>query len=60
MQNTISSKTYRVKIFYAHLERIFEKIAFAFTAVISNSITFIIVLAMVIFWLCNKIIFPTP
>jgi len=43
-----------MKNFYAHLERIFEKIAFAFTAVISNSITFIIGLAMVIFWLANR------
>jgi len=43
-----------MKRFYAHLERIFEKITFAFTSLISNSITFILVLAMVIFWLANR------
>jgi len=43
-----------MKNFYTHLERIFEKIAFAFTTVISNSITFILGLAMVIFWLANR------
>jgi len=43
-----------MKRFYAHLERIFEKITFAFTAVISNSITFVVVLVMVIFWLANR------
>ena len=43
-----------MKKFYAHLERIFEKITFAFTAIISNSITFILVLIMVIFWFANR------
>ncbi|MDZ4795686.1 MAG: low affinity iron permease family protein [Bacteroidota bacterium] len=43
-----------MKKLYAHLERIFEKITFAFTAVISSSITFIIALAMVIFWFANR------
>lgn len=43
-----------MKNFYAHLERIFEKITFAFTAIISNSITFILVLIMVIFWFANR------
>jgi len=43
-----------MKIFYAHLERTFEKITFAFTSVISNSITFIIALVMVTFWLANR------
>jgi len=43
-----------MKIFYAQLERIFEKVTFAFTSVISNSITFVLGLAMVVFWLANR------
>jgi len=43
-----------MKRFYAHLERIFEKITFAFTAVLSNSITFVLFLAMVIFFFVNR------
>ena len=43
-----------MKDFYARLERLFEKITFAFTAVISNSITFILALVMVVFWLSNR------
>ena len=39
---------------YRHTERIFEKIASAITAVLGNSITFIIALGLVVFWLCQK------
>jgi hypothetical protein len=49
-----------MKNFYAHLQRIFEKITFAFTAVISNSITFMLALIMVIFWLANRNILTSP
>jgi len=43
-----------MKRFYSYLERIFEKITFAFTAVLSNSITFVLFLAMVIFFFVNR------
>ncbi len=39
---------------YSYTERIFEKIASAITAILGNSITFIIALVLVIFWLCQK------
>ncbi len=39
---------------YHYTERGFEKLVLLVTAVISNSITFIIALGMVIFWLSNK------
>ena len=45
---------YRVKKYHIYLERIFEKITIGFTSVISNSISFIIALAMVVFWLSNR------
>ena len=46
--------SYLLKTFYTNLEKIFEKITFLFTAVISNSITFILGLSMVVFWLANR------
>jgi len=49
-----------MKNFYAHLQRIFEKITFVFTAVISNSITFMLALIIVIFWLANRNILTSP
>ena len=42
-----------MKKFYAHMERIFEKLATIFIAVLGNSITFVIALGVVIFWLFN-------
>lgn len=39
---------------YRHTERGFEKFTTIATAILGNSITFIIALAMVIFWLSNK------
>ncbi len=35
-------------------ERAFEKLTGAATAILGNSLTFIIALSVVIFWLCNK------
>ena len=42
------------KEFYRHTERGFEKLTSLANAILSNSITFIIALCTVIFWLCNK------
>jgi len=42
------------KEFYHHTERGFEKLTSLANAILSNSITFIIALCTVIFWLCNK------
>ena len=39
---------------YRHLERYFEKLTSAATAILGNSITFILALITVIFWLGNK------
>jgi low affinity Fe/Cu permease len=39
---------------YRHTERGFEKLTALATAILSNSITFIIALGTVIFWLTNK------
>ena len=36
------------------MERVFEKLATVSIAVLGNSITFVVVLVVVIFWLCNK------
>jgi hypothetical protein len=43
-----------MKNIYHHTERGFEKLTLLVTAIISNSITFIIALCTVIFWLSNK------
>ena len=43
-----------MKHLYRHLERYFEKLTSAATTILGNSITFIIALAMVVFWLTNK------
>lgn len=39
---------------YYHTERIFEKITASITTVLGNSITFIIVVVITIYWFCNK------
>jgi len=39
---------------YRHAQRAFEKLTSVATAVLGNSITFMIALATVTFWLCNK------
>ena len=46
-----------MKNIYKHTERGFEKLTSIATAVLGNSITFIIALITVIFWLTNKRIF---
>jgi len=43
-----------MKNIYRHTERGFEKLTSVATAILGNSITFIIALGMVIFWLSNK------
>lgn len=43
-----------MKNIYRHAQRGFEKLTSVATAVLGNSITFIIALGTVIFWLCNK------
>ncbi len=43
-----------MKNIYRHTQRGFEKLTYVATAVLGNSITFMIALATVIFWLCNK------
>lgn len=39
---------------YHHTERIFEKITSFITSILGNSITFIIVFGITIYWFCNK------
>src|ERR1035437_8405992 len=43
-----------MKRVYGHIERYFEKIASFAIALLGNSITFIVALCTVIFWLSNK------
>ena len=43
-----------MKNIYRHTERGFEKLVSVSIAILGNSITFIIALCTVIFWLCNK------
>jgi len=43
-----------MKNIYKHMERGFEKLTSIAIAILGNSITFIIALCMVIFWLTNK------
>ena len=43
-----------IKNIYRYAERGFEKLTFVVTAVLGNSITFIIALLTVLFWLTNK------
>ncbi len=43
-----------MKNIYRHTERRFEKLASVAIALLGNSVTFIIALCLVIFWLCNK------
>jgi low affinity Fe/Cu permease len=43
-----------MKKLYRHSERIFEKITSAATAILGNSITFIIALLVVVYWLTSK------
>jgi low affinity Fe/Cu permease len=43
-----------MKKIYMHLERGFERLTSAATAILGNSITFILALCIVIFWLTNK------
>ena len=43
-----------MKSLYRHLEKSFEKLASIAIAILGNSVTFIIALCMVIFWLSNK------
>lgn len=46
-----------MKNIYIHIERKFEKIATIAIALLGNSITFIIALCIVIFWLSNKLFY---
>ena len=39
---------------YHQIEKVFEKVTEIITIILGNSITFIIVLAITIYWLCNK------
>src|ERR1035437_1039712 len=43
-----------MKNIYRHSEKVFEKLASIAIAILGNSISFIIALCTVIFWLCNK------
>lgn len=43
-----------MKILYKHSERVFEKIVSIAISILSNSITFIIAFATVLFWFSNK------
>jgi len=43
-----------IKYLYRYLERVFEKLTSIVTVILNNSITFIIALGTVIFWLCNE------
>ncbi len=43
-----------MKNIYRHTERGFEKLTSVATAVLGNSITFMVALGTVIFWICNK------
>ena len=43
-----------MKRFYRELERWFEKLASIVIAILGNSITFIIALVIIVFWLTNK------
>ena len=43
-----------MKNIYKHTERGFEKLVSAATSILGNSITFILALLLVIFWLSNK------
>ena len=43
-----------MKNLYRHTEIVFEKLASVAIAILGNSITFILALCTVIFWLCNK------
>jgi low affinity Fe/Cu permease len=46
-----------MKSIYIHTEKKFEKIATVAIALLGNSITFIIALCIVIFWLSNKLFY---
>ena len=46
-----------MKSIYTHTEKKFEKIATVAIALLGNSITFIIALCIVIFWLSNKLFY---
>jgi low affinity Fe/Cu permease len=56
MLKTTIKKIYTInyKNIYRHTERGFEKLTTVATAILGNSITFIIALGTVIFWLSNK------
>ena len=43
-----------MKIIYKHTETLFEKLTSVASAILGNSITFILALCTVIFWLSNK------
>lgn len=47
-------KKHKRKNVYRHLERSFEKLSSTAIVVLGNSITFILALCIVIFWLSNK------
>ena len=49
-----SSQAEVVKKLYRHAQRSFEKLTTIVTAILSNSITFIIAVGTVVFWLSNK------
>jgi low affinity Fe/Cu permease len=51
---TIKKYTSSHNSIYRRMERIFEKLTFFATVLLGNSITFIIALGTVIFWLTNK------
>ncbi len=49
-----------MKNLYRHTETIFEKITSFAVVILGNSITFILALSLVIFWLINKPFFEQP
>jgi low affinity Fe/Cu permease len=50
-------KQHHMKKIYWHTEKIFEKLTSVIIAVLGNSITFILVLLTVIFWLSNSLLY---
>lgn len=46
-----------MKIIYRHTEKLFEKIVTVAIAILGNSITFIVALLTVIFWLTNRLFY---
>lgn len=54
LKSTIKKRIKRHEKIYRHTEKGFEKFTSVATAILGNSITFIIALCMVIFWFSNE------